>query len=199
MDAELSTTAGRCRRCARPFTSGEVTGLGILRPRAVVDGGPIVEFACPGCRTVNPLVPHGGGRFAPPGVPPPPPPSEAERRVPWQRGPRSPGATAPRPPPAAPPVTPPSAPPPPATPPPSPPPAAPAAPDDDLAMTATEALEVLGVGPQAVTADIEHAYRVLALKLHPDKVAHLDRDFVALAERKFRRLRAARDLLLGPQ
>ena len=190
MDAGLSTTAGRCRRCARPFTSGEVTGLGILRPRAVVDGGPIVEFACPACRTVNPLVPHGGGRFAPPGVPPPPPPSEAERRVPWQRGPQPPAAAAPRPPPPAPP-------PPAAQPPTAPPP--PASPADDLAMTATEALEVLGVGPHAVAADIEHAYRVLALKLHPDKVAHLDGDFVALAERKFRRLQAARDLLLGPQ
>lgn len=188
MDAGLSTTAGRCRRCSRPFTSGEVTGLGILRPRAIVDGGPIVEFACPGCRTVNPLVPHGGGRFAPPGAPPPPPPPEEERRVPWRRG-------APPPPPAAPPPTAAGRPPPP--PPPQRPPPPPATPADDVALTAAEALEVLRVGPHALAAEIEQAYRALALKLHPDKVAHLDPDFVALAERKFRRLQAARDLLLG--
>jgi len=54
------------------------------------------------------------------------------------------------------------------------------------------------VPAHAGAADIERAYRALALKLHPDKVAHLDADFVALAERKFRRLQAAHDLLLGP-
>lgn len=200
MDAGSSATAGRCRRCTRPFSSGEVVGLGILRPRAVVDGGPIVEFACPGCRTVNPLVPHGGGRFAPPGEPPPPPPTEAERRVPWQRS-REPAATGTPPPPRPPASS--AAPPPPAPPraPPHAPPAPPPAPSDPdvLPTTAAEAIAILGVGPHALEPDIERAYRALALKLHPDKVAHLDADFIALAERKFRRLQAARDLLLGPQ
>ncbi len=191
MDVGSSATAGRCRRCTRPFSSGEVVGLGILRPRAVMDGGPIVEFMCPGCRTVNPLVPHGGGRFAPPGEPPPPPPTEAERKVPWQRG-REPAPAA-----APPPQRPPSATPPP-PPPRSAPPAPPASSDPDgLPTTAAEAIAILGVGPHALESDIERAYRALALKLHPDKVAHLDADFVALAERKFRRLQAARDLLLG--
>ncbi|MFO0934121.1 MAG: J domain-containing protein [Planctomycetota bacterium] len=187
MDPGLTLTAGRCRRCARPYTSGEVVGRGILRPRAVIDGGPIVEFTCPGCRTVIPLVPHGSGRFAAPGEPPPPPPTDAERRVPWERPREAPPAAA-APPPRPPPRT---------TPPPAPPP--PPTDDDALPTTALEALTILGVGPHALEPEIERAYRALALKLHPDKVAHLDADFVALAERKFRRLQAARDLLLGPR
>ena len=232
MHPGLPAPAGRCRRCARPFTSGEVTGLGILRPRSVEDGGPIVEFTCPTCRTVNPLVPHGAGRFAPPGVPPPPPPPPDERQVPWQRGRATPepdpapveaaapprAATPSTPPPSIPPPsTPPNRTPPPRTPPAgtpaagTPPAGRPAAetptgdapptvaPDDGTPRTAHEALEVLGVGPHALADEIERAYRALALKLHPDKVAHLDADFVALAERKFRRLQAARDLLLGPR
>jgi len=209
MDAGLSVTAGRCRRCQRPFTSGEVTGLGILRPRRLEDGGPWVDFACPECRTVNPLVPHGAGRFAPPGAPPPPPPSEIDRQVPWHRGREAPPPSDGRPPtPARASRPPPTAPPPPVAsnaPPQGPPVAPPVAPGgggpaplDGPPTTVHDALEVLGVPAHAGAADIERAYRALALKLHPDKVAHLDADFVALAERKFRRLQAARDLLLGP-
>src|SRR5262245_17139014 len=78
--------AGRCLRCGRPFTSGEITGVGILRPRRAALGGPYVECACPACKMKHRLVPHGNGRYALPGTPPPPLPTEDERQVPWRRG-----------------------------------------------------------------------------------------------------------------
>lgn len=192
--------AGRCRSCGRPFTSGEVTGVGILRPRPATAGGPFVEFACPGCKTVLRLVPHGQGRYGVPGAPPPPPPSEDERRVPWKRATTG---TAEREAPAARPAPPPRAarahdegpaPEPERAPPPR---REGAAPTEEDPKDALAALRVLGVRETATIAEIESAYRDLALRCHPDKVAHLDPDFVALAERKFRRLQAARDLLLG--
>jgi DnaJ-domain-containing protein 1 len=203
--------AGRCRQCGRAFSSGEVTGVGILRPRLAGDGGPIVEFACPACRTMNLLIPHGHGRFAPPGAPPPPPPSDEERRVPWRRaetaasaatadparngGPAHASSSS-----SARVATEPAAAPPSARP-------APAAPDKAsdpagepketaLPLDVADALAVLGLGINASRKEIERAFRRLALTCHPDKVAHLDADFVALAERKFKRLQAARDLLL---
>lgn len=74
----------------------------------------------------------------------------------------------------------------------------PPAPDDLPVTSAAEALDLLGAAPHASHGEIEDAYRAKALRVHPDKVAHLDPEFVALAERKFRRLKAARDLLLGP-
>jgi hypothetical protein len=79
---------GRCRTCGRPVTPGEVTGMGILRPRPASAGGPVVELECPGCKTILTFIPHGNGRYAFPGQPPPPPPSAADRASPWQRSPR---------------------------------------------------------------------------------------------------------------
>lgn len=178
---------GRCPACSRAYTSGEVTGLGILRSRPEESGGPLVEFACPGCGRRLVLVPHGRGRFAPPGQPPPPDASEADRRPPWSRPDRPETATPPRersraarkppPRPAA-----------------DPPPAAPAPPPT---ASFREALEVLGVGPEADAEAIDRAFRERSLLCHPDKVAHLDEDFQALAAAKFRRLKAAHDLLSG--
>jgi hypothetical protein len=183
---------GRCRHCGRPFTAGEVTGLGILRARPAAQGGPRIEFPCPGCRTVNRLVPHGNGRYAPPGQAPPPPPSEQERRVPWHRETvEADGAST-----EAPPPTPPE---------PAPGPAkarasGPDAPEEVVVdagpMRVPVAAELLGVAEDASPAAIELAFRERALLCHPDKVSHLDPEFVALAERKFRRLQDARDLLL---
>jgi DnaJ like chaperone protein len=63
-------------------------------------------------------------------------------------------------------------------------------------MDLATALEVLGLPADATASAVEDAFRERALQCHPDKVAHLDPDFVALAERKFRRLQEARDLLL---
>lgn len=203
--------AGRCRQCGRPFTSGEVTGVGILRPRPAHAGGPFVEFACPGCKTVLRLVPYGHGRYGLPGAPPPPPPTDDERQVPWRRGAAPPGPSSERPDadprarrrgPAPQPTPAPEEPGRPAPDAAGPAPSASAATADaarDVAppADALEALRVLGLRETASAREVEDAFRALALQCHPDKVAHLDADFVALAERKFRRLQAARDLLLG--
>jgi hypothetical protein len=163
---------------------------------------------CPGCKTLLVFVPHGNGRYAPPGEPPPPPPSDEDRRLPWRRpslpseavpvagaapstvpGPSAPAgrsAAAAQPPPS------PAAPTPVAR-------AAPARPADPDAPVEDpiEALALLGVSPSADAGTIEAAFRERALQCHPDKVAHLDADIQALARRKFRRLQEARDLLLG--
>ena len=79
----------------------------------------------------------------------------------------------------------------------APPPPPPAASRDEAPLGPVEACEILGVSPAASPAQVEQAYRERALQCHPDKVAHLDPDIQALAERKFKRLQAARDLLLG--
>jgi hypothetical protein len=186
---------GRCRSCGRSYTAGEVTGLGVLRSRPAAQGGPRIEMECPGCKYVLVFVPHGNGRYAPPGEPPPPPPTEAERRLPWRRD-VAPAlgttpAAAPLPPEPAPAAVPPR---------PGPekergPSAAPA-PEAEL-VDPFEACEILGVSPGAEARAIEAAYRERALQCHPDKVAHLDPDIQAVARKKFRRLQEARDLLLG--
>jgi DnaJ-domain-containing protein 1 len=64
-------------------------------------------------------------------------------------------------------------------------------------MGLEEALAILGVAPGDDRETIEHAYRERSRTCHPDKVAHLDAEFVALAERKFRRLQQAYELLVG--
>jgi DnaJ like chaperone protein len=63
-------------------------------------------------------------------------------------------------------------------------------------MDAATAASILGVEPDATAAEVERVFRERALLCHPDKVAHLDPEFVVLAERKFRRLQDAKDLLL---
>lgn len=209
----MPADSNRCRRCARPFASGEVAGLGVLRSRPESRGGPYLEFACPGCKARLRLIPHGNGRYAYPGEPPPPVPDDAERLPPWLRGqpgergvtptssePRSPAPGRGRddrpsedevegPGPAERPRTPnrrrTSA---------SPPPDVP---DADVPLTLDRARAVLGVPEGADAAAVEHSYRERALRLHPDKVAHLDQEFQALAERRFKELQEARDLLLG--
>jgi DnaJ-domain-containing protein 1 len=45
--------------------------------------------------------------------------------------------------------------------------------------------------------EVQAAYRKLAQQYHPDRVNHLAPEFRELAERKFREITKARDLLLG--
>jgi DnaJ-class molecular chaperone len=60
-----------------------------------------------------------------------------------------------------------------------------------------EALEILGVAPTATREEVEKAFHARSLGCHPDKVAHLDAEFQALAHRKFQRLLEAYRLLVG--
>ena len=206
-----------CPRCGRPYTAGEVTGLSVLKTRPAALGGPWLEFACPGCRFLLRLLPHGNGRYAIPGEPPPPIPSDSDRTVPWRREGASSPAGNPSPvgrigaehgtaareegtadgtPSAgrrtgrAPPPTP-------ASPKAAEPPAPSTAREAEAPLSREAAREELGMGPTDGPEAVEEAFRRRALLCHPDKFAHLDADFQTLAATKFRRLQAARNLLLS--
>jgi DnaJ like chaperone protein len=51
--------------------------------------------------------------------------------------------------------------------------------------------EILGVDPTASLEDIKKAYRSLAGKYHPDKVAHLGDEFRRMAEQRFKEIQQA--------
>jgi uncharacterized membrane protein YkvA (DUF1232 family) len=55
--------------------------------------------------------------------------------------------------------------------------------------------EILGVPPHAGREEIRSAYRKLAGRYHPDKVAHLGKEFQELAEKRFKEIQNAYDLL----
>jgi DnaJ like chaperone protein len=57
--------------------------------------------------------------------------------------------------------------------------------------------EVLGVDRGASREEIRHAYRELANKYHPDKVAHLGEEFQKLAEKRFKEIQEAYQTLAG--
>jgi DnaJ domain/Protein of unknown function (DUF1232) len=57
--------------------------------------------------------------------------------------------------------------------------------------------EILNVSPQADQAEIKAAYRKLANQYHPDKVAHLGKEFQELAEQRFKEIQGAYQKLGG--
>lgn len=146
-----------------------------------------MEFTCPRCAHRLRLIPYGQGRYALPGEPPPPPVPPTERSPPWV-GPEG-KAEAERV------AAPPPPPPPPPRAAPEPPPQAPAGEEEEPPLTVEDALSLLGVGPTAERGELEKAFRRKSRLCHPDKVAHLDGEFQVLAERKFKRLKGAFDLL----
>lgn len=176
---------GLCPSCSHPYSTQDVVTYGVLKPRPARAGGPLVEYRCEQCKRIITLVPHGHSRYARPGEPPPPEASPEDRRPPWEG----------QPPPSG------DAPPTHEIPDPEEPNAEDEPPGTEAESparlpTRIEALKLLDLGVDATAEQVEEAYRRLSLRCHPDKVAHLDEDFQALATRKFRQLGAARDVLL---
>jgi DnaJ like chaperone protein len=62
-------------------------------------------------------------------------------------------------------------------------------------MGATDPYTVLGVDRNASPEDIKKAYRQLVNKYHPDKVAHLGDEFQKLADRRFKEIQEAYQIL----
>ena len=63
------------------------------------------------------------------------------------------------------------------------------------AAAAKNPYTVLGVDKNASQEDIKRAYRQLVNKYHPDKVAHLGDEFQKLAERRFKEIQQAYQIL----
>jgi DnaJ-domain-containing protein 1 len=58
--------------------------------------------------------------------------------------------------------------------------------------------EILGVSPHAEREEIRAAYLGLAGRYHPDKVAHLGKEFQEMAEKRFKEIQNAYDRLMKP-
>lgn len=55
---------------------------------------------------------------------------------------------------------------------------------------------ILGVKPGATVKEIKEAYRIAALKYHPDKVTHLGKEFQELAHQRFLAIQQAYERLM---
>lgn len=67
--------------------------------------------------------------------------------------------------------------------------------DRDGAEPPENPYDVLGVPVGASQAEIQAAYRRLAARYHPDKLAHLGQEFQVLAEEKFKAIQSAYETL----
>jgi DnaJ like chaperone protein len=65
--------------------------------------------------------------------------------------------------------------------------------DDQFAgeSAVSDPYQILGIEPSATPEEVKSAYRQLANKYHPDKVAHLGDEFKKLAERRFKDIQKA--------
>ena len=72
--------------------------------------------------------------------------------------------------------------------------------DNDFEMLRAEFLKtddkyykILGLQPGASIAEVKKAYRKLALQYHPDRVAHLGKEYAEVAEEKFKKINEAHE------
>lgn len=65
----------------------------------------------------------------------------------------------------------------------------------DASSSLDAAYKVLGVSPSATDDEVKAAYRKLALKNHPDRVASLGEDVRRAAEKKFQEINAAKETI----
>ena len=63
------------------------------------------------------------------------------------------------------------------------------------AQQLANAYKVLGIAPTATNDEVKKAYRQMALKHHPDRVATLGEDVKRAAEKKFKEINEAKDLI----
>lgn len=188
------TIAAVCPACRARVLLAHFRSDGFLRSRRSADGGPYYELACSRCATVLQL------RWEPDGsrvVEPRPrtrilgcpfryageqaqrfPPETAEEQADYQPGP-------------GPDPTPPDE----SSRKPEPPPELEllSEPREDIVRMR----EILGVDDTAGRASILAAFRERSKRIHPDRFTEFDRDFQALAHRKFIELKRARDCLLA--
>ena len=61
--------------------------------------------------------------------------------------------------------------------------------------TLEEAYKVLEIEPTATDDEVKKAYKKLALKHHPDRVATLGEDIKLAAEKKFQQINNAKDII----
>lgn len=59
----------------------------------------------------------------------------------------------------------------------------------------SNAYRILGISPTATDEEVKKAYRQMALKHHPDKVATLGEDVKRAAEKKFKEINEAKDII----
>ena len=59
----------------------------------------------------------------------------------------------------------------------------------------SQAYKVLGISPSASNDEVKKAYRQMALKHHPDRVATLGEDVKQAAEKKFQEINNAKEVI----